>query len=424
LISIGGTPNPVIFSIKQHAADEVVFFVSRDSRPLVSRDILPALLKDTGSVPDHEFVLTPDPQDLGECVFTLLREVPEALRRLGIDHLEWPELVDYTAGTKVMSAALTLASSRYPCQVAYIGTPDEGGRTKDGVGVVLDGRERVFFQENPWNRIAWFDARTAAELFNRGQYGNAWRLMERIARQVTEEGTKRVFKVLAGIFQGFACWDVFDHKQAQHLLNRHLQSLLDVVHRQTPGIPRLDSFAEEVRELHAVLNRIKPKTLTLDLVDDLLANALRRAELEQKYEDATARCYAAIERLAQHQLMLKYGIDASDARAELLPVCLRGEYEKRYTVIRVKKDGSKTTKMKLPLYADFRLLAERGDPIGKRFFECEERIQSDLQARNRSILGHGMEPIQGDQFRALFEDALYLRGIEESSLWRFPTLRL
>jgi CRISPR-associated protein (TIGR02710 family) len=370
-------------------------------------------------------VVTPDEQDLGESVFTLLREVPLALKRLGAATLDWPQFVDYTAGTKTMSAALILASSKFPCQVAYIGAPDPAGRTKEGLGIVLDGKERIFRQENPWNRIACYETQTAAHLFNRGQYGNAAHQMKRIVQQVTEDGTRRVLAVLAELFEGFHRWDIFDHAAAQVQLGRSLQPLLDLAESPT-ALLNLKPFAEQVRDLSGILRRIRPRAPSWDLIHDLLANALRRAELEQKYEDATARCYSAIERIAQHQLKLKYCIDPCNARAEQLPGALREEYVRKYTTTSLRQGCAAVSRIQFGLAAAFELLAALEDPVGRRFRDPERnlKIRSHLDRRNRSILAHGLDPMDYEAFRAVFEDALYLLDIEESALWRFPTLEI
>ncbi|MBI4444692.1 MAG: TIGR02710 family CRISPR-associated protein [Acidobacteria bacterium] len=422
LISVGGTPGPIIFSIRQHGAERVLFFTSPGSRRLVTDEILPALLQDPGRLPDHEFIVTEDEQDLGETVFTLLREVPRALRRLGERELEWPDLVDYTAGTKTMSAALILASSRYPCRVAYIGTPDSSGRTKEGLGVVIEGKERMFRQENPWNRIAWLEARDAVELFNRGQYGNAAGLLRHIRSRVDDEYSKRLYIVLGEIFEAFYQWDIFNHRGAKNLLFKNLQPLCDLA--QTPHwiTPTLKPFADEVQELAQTLKGIEPGEITWEAIHDLLANALRRAELEQKYEDAVARCYAAIEKTAQRQLS-QHGISTSDVRLERIPGKLRAEYERRYTQIEETPDGM-ARKVRIGAIQALELLAELQDPVGRRYREIQKQLTGHLADRNRSILAHGFVPMREANFQGIFQDALYLLGAGESDLWRFPILKI
>lgn len=420
LVSVGGTPAPVIFSIRHCRPDRVIFFVSPGSRGLVTEAVLPALLQDPGRLPDHEFVVTPDEQDLGESVLTLLREVPPALRRLGRADEAWPELVDYTAGTKTMSAALILASSKHPCRVSYVGSDSPQARNKGGLGIVLDGRERVFLQENPWNRIAWVEVRAAVELFNRGQYGNASGVVKGVVAKVDDPTLSRLYQILAEVFEGFHRWDIFQHEDAKQLLGRNLQPLEDLAQTQQVVFPELEAFAAKVRELYAVLGRIQPRRLSWDIIHDLLANARRRADLEQKYEDAVARCYAAIERIAQFRLRFAHGIDPSATPAEQLPDSLREDYRVKYET--TDRHGQKV--LRFGAIPALELLKTLEDDVGRRYAGMSERLRTHMDQRNRSILAHGFDPMDRSKFEALFADALELLGVPESDLWQFPRLEL
>lgn len=421
LISVGGATGPIVYSIRRNQPQKVIFFVSLDSRSLVTSTILPQLMEDPGTIPDLEFVVTPNEQDLGQSTFVLMSEVPSAMRRLNVADLKWPQMVDYTGGTKTMSAALIWASSQHPCKMSYIGAGDVEGRAKDGLGTVIDGREVHFIQDNPWDRIAWLEARSALEIFNRGQYANAAALMRKMVERVSEELPCRIFTVLAEVFEGFHRWDIFDHRNALRLIEPNLSHLPELAETHQILIPGLKEFSLSVQEQFETLKGIKPGEKSWALIHDLLANALRRAELEQKYEDATARCYAAIEKTAQHELSLKYGIDPSNARAEQIPDKIRNEFVRRYETSYRMRDGSQGRKLQFGLIPAMELLFSLDDPIGQRFMQRREKLRPHLAERNYSILAHGIRAIDYPKFRELFEDALYLLNLTESNLIRFPT---
>jgi len=151
---------------------------------------------------------------------------------------------------------------------------------------------------------------------------------------------------------------------------------------------------------------------------DLLANAKRRAELEDKFDDAIARIYRAIEALAQFRLGFKYGIKTSDVRPKQIPESLREEYERRYV-------DEKTSKIRLPLFASYNLLEKHGDELGKRFFaQYENKLRSVLDQRNRSILAHGFDSLKQDTFQKMYAAVLEFAGIEERQMPAFPVLSL
>lgn len=423
LVSVGGAPGPIVYSIRRNQPEKILFFVSAASRHLVSEKILPKLLNsDPGRLLDHEFIVTPDEQDVGACVFALMKEVPVALKRLNVNESEWAHCVDYTGGTKAMSAAMVWASSRFPCKMSYVGSPTSEGRGKNGLGVVIDGQERCFLQENPWDRIAYIEAHTAIDIFNNGQYGNAAALMTNLAGRVTEDLPKRLFHTLAELFEGFYLWDIFDHKGAQNILRKNLNALCLLADVPQVLFPGLKEFSEAVKQALDVVDGIKPGQKSWAVVYDLLANAKRRAELEKKYEDATARCYSAIEKTAQFELSLKYGIDTSNAKPEQIPDQFREEYTRRYEVVLRDPGKLPVRKIQFGLSAAMELLRNFDSPIGIRFAERKMLIKAHLAERNKSILAHGAQPMTFQRYRDLFKDALYLLNIDEPSLTQFPML--
>ncbi len=420
LASVGGTPAPVIFSIRQHNPDKIVFFASSDSRRIINDSILPALFTATGRIPEHEFIITPDEEDVGASTFELLNRMPEALRKLNVKGVIWPNLIDYTGGTKTMSAAVVWASSRYPCRFSYIGSLTSEHRNKGGLGIVLDGREKCFLIENPWDKVAFFEARAALHLFNRGQYGNAAALIESIHKRIDEPHVQRVITVLGKAFQGYHEWDMFNHKGAQACLGQVQKPLTDLAQMAVPPIGGFRQFAEATLDLFEILKGIKSHELSQNKIWDLLANAWRRAELEGKYEDAAARCYSAIEKAARHVLMKNHGVNPSHATPEKIPDELRAEFIRRHLFKYQDDNGNVSDCLRFGLVDAYRLLYVLGDPLGKRFFARETEILQHLTVRNTSILAHGNSVATKETFETLFDDALHLVDCQRANLTRFP----
>lgn len=420
LISVGGTPNPIVYSINYHKPDKIIFFVSPESRTQVNKQILPELNKQLGRIPDHECIVTDNEVDVGESAFTLLREVPGALKKMNIEGKQWPDVIDYTGGTKSMSAAVVWASSRYPCRLSYVGPACSDGRSKGGLGIVIDGKEHCFVQENPWNRVAFFEIRSAVDLFNRGQYANGAEQIDAVRSRVSDPQVQRLIDVLADIFRGFHYWDIFDHKQASYFFKKSIKPVQDLAQSRHVLIPGLKSFARGAIRVFEYLDAIKPRKLTIELIRDLLANAWRRAVLEKKYEDATARCYAAIEKYAQYVLLNEYGIDSGNALAEKLPQELREEYVRKYQNKKRQPDGTFKSKIQFGAIPSLEILRITGHSVGKRYAEREETIRSHMDERNKSVLAHGIDPIDEKKFRSLFNDALCLLDMKENEMIRFP----
>ena len=419
LVSVGGSTEPIINSILFHKPDKIIFFVSKGSRNSVTSDsynekfnsttrgIMPAVFREINMFIDHEFVVTENHEDIGESTRILLNEVPKAMQKLGVDGL-WPDIVDYTGGTKTMSAAMVWASSKFPCQFNYVGGKN---RTKDGLGIVIDGNESHVTLQNPWNSLAYFEVGDAMKLFNNGQYTNSEHLFSDITNKVTDENAKRVFSVLTNIVGGYAKWDMFDHHGAMSLIGRNIEALKDIAEAQRYYLPHLKTFVHQVELNFDFLKSIKSRLLSWNMIFDLIANAQRRAKLEFKYEDATARIYSAIEKVAKHQLKQKYGIDNSKCDLQQIPESLQEQFLKHKDI-----DG----KIKFGVIDSYKLLIAFGDIYGKRFAELD-KIEAHLTERNYSILGHGLQPINQQKYEALFDDLSYILSLEDDDMPLFPT---
>ena len=141
IASVGGAPQPVIAAIEWRKPDFILFAVSKDSRAQVEDAILPAL----DYVPQNESVTISDHQDIGAC-YQEIRNAAEAwLNRRGIADDE--VYVDNTGGTKAMSSALLLATVERFSAFTYVGGEV---RSAEGLGIVVDGAERVITSQNPW----------------------------------------------------------------------------------------------------------------------------------------------------------------------------------------------------------------------------------------------------------------------------------
>lgn len=137
LISVGGSPKPVVVSLNQQRPEYICFFVSEATKDSTEKEILPNL----DFQPRHwDWIITPNAEGLSECYREITDRLPSILQKWGINNDEL--VVDYTGGTKTMSVAITLATVEVSTGYAYVGGVE---RSKDGVGVVLNGKEKMCF---------------------------------------------------------------------------------------------------------------------------------------------------------------------------------------------------------------------------------------------------------------------------------------
>ena len=412
LVSVGGAASPAIHTLNELQPPFICFFVSPDSRPKIKAEILPAL----DYQPEHyDWIETPSPQNLLECYRCLAENLPRILEKWGTP----PETlgVEYTAGTKPMSVAAVLATIETSSQYFYVGAAGPSGRDRDGIGIVQDSKEYIWFQTNPWEELAVRQRQEIALLFNHGRYADARERAERLAK-VTPPEMRKVYEALAELIDGYALWDRFEYKQAQAKLYKAWTALgIYVAGRDDPLRFTLDTVARNVEFLRGLLEK-NEAAYHMDLLD-MLANARRRAEVAQKFDDAVARLYAALEALARNRLLTGYNIKTNAVQQAQVPEVLRADY-----IHRCSDPLDPKGRLRLGLEDSYTLLAALGDELGQRYLEREKELKQVLYARNQSRLAHGTEPVKQVTYQKMSEILLAFAGVDDSELPGFPEMKL
>ena len=159
VLSCGGSVEPLVESIKKYEPD-LVYFLHSELSFYHAMYILSFFNYDLR----YNCKLVKEYQDLNE-VFIKSREIIEELKEQNHNIR-----IDFTGGTKTMSAGLVLASIGQGCKHSYIGSENLDGRDKNGVGVVLTGYELITEQEDPYESYAIFEFERGKYLFDNYQF--------------------------------------------------------------------------------------------------------------------------------------------------------------------------------------------------------------------------------------------------------------
>ena len=308
-------------------------------------------------------------------------------------------LVDFTRGTKAMSAALVLAAVRHDLpQLRYI----SGGK-RDGRGMVVPGTEIV---AEVHTTIATARKRLddAAGFFRHGNFAAVLEVLPdpgSAAAPFWPAELADVVGALRAVAAFAAAWDRLDYKCACQIplpLGGPLPSPWDVFLPPPPVRAHVTELSQSLPDD----NRPRAAQLRL-VVTDLLANGERRLR-DHQYEDAIIRGYRVLElvgqiRLFEHDL-------ASDALPPDHPVVKAYQEEllaDKKQVPLEEKDG----KYLAPRMKVARLLKRLGDPVAKQLLKLGDRAEGQvaLSKRNYSIWIHGFEAIAGsdpEPIRVLF----------------------
>ncbi len=407
LISIGGSPEPVIYSINELKPECLCFFASEETRTLINNEVLPKLTDRPVWMAE---IITGDADDLLSCYKAINDKWKDLQRNWRLQPGDW--VVDYTGGTKPMVAALVLATIDEASGYRYISGKE---RTKGGTGIVINGKEQILHQVNPWDQLAVKERQDASVLFGRARYKQVAEIFAGVAMRVSG-GEKHLYKALSDVAEGYGLWDNFQHKQAWEKLRPSQKSLeMATVFGGPPG---LKSFAATLKENLNFLEKLSVGMTGIrnEHFLDLLSNAKRRADLEHKYDDAVARLYRAVEAYAQIRLAGR-GINTSDVQENQLPPDLSQEFANKFR-------SEIDSRIRLPLYGAYKILESLGDPAGIAFFENWQQMKLLLDSRNKSILAHGFEPVKRERYEEMLKLICRISGVNEQSLPGFPDLHL
>lgn len=379
--TVGGSPDPILKSVAHWQPVRIHFVCSKGSQAL-----LPGIKEAIGRLSgapglgamDH--LVLRDEEDLS-AILKDLRVLTRWVRDWGNRGAGFTTVADITGGTKCMSAALASIARRWPCRFSYVGGHR---RSKDGLGVVEAGEEALKCVSNPWNDLGFQAVEDAVALFNHGSCTAAVQLLEGACRRVDDQRVKSELQTTIRLMKAYVAWDCFAFAEAE--------GFFKAVHRD--GNNLLANFLEIEGMLDEVdRHRLRMQTLSecvrvgrpaIEIVEELWLNALRRAA-EGRLDDAVARLYRSAEAMAQCCLA-ELGIPESKrVPLQKVPEPLRTEWSGRAD------DGS----LQLGLQDAYRLLHALGHGRAAKFYELGlgERDRSPLNARNQSILAHGVQPV-------------------------------
>lgn len=422
IATVGGAPPPLIESLLYWKPERAIFLPSEQTESQIESSILPETEKRGFhlSPGQYEVLLLSDAQDPTACVKAMVEYLQSRVQAWLGRGEGYGIVIDWTGGTKTMSAALALVSHKWNnTHFSYVGGEE---RTNQGVGIVKSGSESVRTCVNSWEVLGYRVLEDAIAAYNHGAFRAGMEMLASALRQISRENQilKSEISTLRKLMEGVDAWDKCQYKEAKgHYEHCHkrFNDLRAILSRRSiselgthinVALKDLDMLMEAQR------TDIRQGTHARKvLCKDMLANAGRRKE-EGRHVDAIARLYHAIEVLGQVQLEAKGGIDASQASVNSLPVSLREKWQPR-----ADENGC----VKLGLQAVYETLIALDDPLGRRFQNLKwDAPDSPLSRRNRSIAGHGFEPVNPKDCDRLWKGALQLAEWKEDSLGRFPTL--
>ena len=261
----------ILKSIKIHNPDKVIFFCTDKSKI----ETIPFIEKE---YKNFEVITLEDENDLE----LIKQECDEVIRNFKRD--ENYIIVDYTSGTKAMSAGIILSAIENEVNnISYIaGRRDESGK-------VIPGTERVisFSPAQIYAKKLYLEG---IKYFNERLFESAKKLFETVIKTYGKDSIREKASLLIKLCNVYLSWDLFNHSKAFEILKGLSKEEMTLIANWD-----IKSRIERHKEL---LYKINEKQFSIEKALDLLKNAERRLS-DGKYDDCVARLYRLIEYVLQ-----------------------------------------------------------------------------------------------------------------------------
>lgn len=361
-------------SISKVYPDYIVFFASLISKTTI--EYVKELFEEDDDEfiegEDYEIAILEDIDDFNSCFeafeFKLWQFDLMAEERHEI-------LMDYTSGTKTMSAAMACCGMFYSKDLISVG----GDRKK---GTVSLGTETIKYQ-NLYKIYDKFALMRVRNYFNNNRFYTAGEILLDIVDESINTDN------MLNLVKAYYAWDNMDFEVAYDYLTK-----VDLNGFEVSEIK--DDLKMNLKALGAIVRSPHENLKNCYILASLINNSIRRAD-EYKYDDAIARLYRAFELIAQIRLNT-YSLNSSDIDVDVL-------LEKNVSpeFIDELEKSRDEGKIKIGLIKDYELLNELDDELGKYFAENRKRINNITIKRNNSILAHGLESLNKEDFEQFEE---------------------
>jgi CRISPR-associated protein (TIGR02710 family) len=327
-------------------------------------------------------------------------------------------VVDFTRGTKAMSAALVLAAVRHEIpRLRYI----TGER--DQRGMVVPGSEKTQ-RVSPVLATGQRQLDFAMNFFKEGNFAGALAVLPEIDERTANiwpEALADVVQTIRPWAEFYSAWDRLDYDAANGISE---DMNIGSAGEWRPYAPTKD-MRDWVRELSLPIPSPEQEDYfdlraagTKRIATDLLANGLRRIRHHQ-YEDAFIRAYRVLELLGQIGLFEK-GYDSASIPPD-------DETVIEFSAVRKKKQRLAFSKG-----PNGKLLASReqaaiflkhlGDPRAKTLLHLGSDKDLPISKRNVCILIHGYKAVASSDegiLRNMYDEleAILTNGNPETTAW-------
>lgn len=330
--------------------------------------------------------------------------------------------IDFSGGTKAMSAAAAMAGAMINVQLIYVGTNE----------YLVDfrkpnpGTETLFFIANPLEVFGDLEIEKAFTLFEKHNYSAARGMLEQLKESVPDPVIRQQLEFVYLLSCVYEAWDALEFAKAYEkivILNKQIRrdrkthsnflmmDFVDILEKQESILKILSEMMDLLmQKQHAKI--MEQNYYIIPLMFTMYQSALIR-EKQEKYDMATLLLYRLLEMIEQSRLShynlyvskmdyMKIQIDIGK-HPELKELDARALFEyvkSSYLGIKQQLFGRSVGNYlpeQISLLEGFILLLALNDDISRqkngKDIDKIKRIRAMVHLRNNSIFAHGLGPV-------------------------------
>ena len=315
------------------------------------------------------------------------RHFDQVLREVRKHHCRTKLMIDFTRGTKAMSAAIVLAAVRHQVpRLRYIVGP------RDERGMVISGQETVTEVETTIATLR-LKVDEAMTLMEKHAFSAVLELLpdfenSKLAESLAPRDFRNEIPRLRRFANFWMAWDRLDYTQAVACTDKFTESEYQELRNEISLIKFLNDEPQDSKtpNYHNDMAR-----WLLYVALDLLENGYRRIKQHQ-FEDALLRSYRVVEMIGQLRLFEQNYDSACIDPADSNVVKFRKKLKKNNSADFGSRKYSGLEKLTATRLTTARFLKYLGDPLGQKLSDFDRQGETDISTNNRnhSILIHGL----------------------------------
>lgn len=415
MISVGTSYEPIVLNIRLFDPEKILFLYTDKSEETLDKVV--ELCRLTPKEYSKAKVNETDPLDI-------YREIKKAYQ-------EWknPEKVyiDFTGGTKAMSAAAALAGALIKVQLVYVGSSEYMPDFRKP----RPGSEELIYIDNPLTVFGDMEIQKVLVLLEKNEFAGAKARIGNLKESLPDPELRSQMEFLYTLAETYEAWDSFDFTGAYESI-RNLNRILnrDRIHREyilmdeRPALKKQEKLLETLSVIPGMIAEkknamiLKDKAIVNALMFSLYQNAVSR-EKQEKYDMATLLFYRTLEFIEQRRLSAyDLYVSAMDYLNLKPNLKLTPEYGGKKPRERIEILRTRVTEIRTQLFQHnisdylseqvslldgFVILLALRDPImgknDKDGIRLLKLIRSKVYLRNNSIFAHGLGPVKPDEYR-------------------------